>query len=201
MVFQSWQQFSDGNIIPVDVTKSTRYKNPSIMALSFQINWSTSKSSILSVSKDPKIFSIEEHFSFPAVLQSYYFIVLRHYVSSDWQLMRYTPNRSQNWLALLSIGWGYCYNNLHCSLFVKMFTNSARFLKGPLCGRLNSERRNGTSRAELRIMRRADRAYIDTYREAFVMGQETDSDEGKTWMWEAGKAKVADWRGRRRGKE
>lgn len=52
---------------------------------------------------------------------------------------------------------------------LKVFTNFPFFLKRPLCDRLNSERHNGDSGAELCIMRRTDRGYIDTYRGAFVV--------------------------------
>ncbi len=60
----------------------------------------------------------------------------------------------------------------------KVFTNSAFFLNRPLCDRLNWERHNGASRAELCVMRRTDRGYIDTYRDAFVVKELLNGKRG-----------------------
>lgn len=74
------------------------------------------------------------------------------------------------------IDWHFCHWVIASVHFVfvllcllKACTNFAFSLKSPLFERWDSERHNGASGAELRIMRRTDRGYIDTYRGALVV--------------------------------
>ncbi len=83
------------------------------------------------------------------------------------------------------IDWHFChwvFTFIHFVIVLlclfKVFTNSAFFLKRPLCDRLNWERHNGASRAEFCVMRRTDRGYIDTYRDAFVVKELLNGKRG-----------------------